>query len=126
MQVTREGIERIKSANELSAVVAERGVDLKKKGRVLVARCPFHEERTASFTVTPAKGLFHCFGCSVAGDVIGFVTKYDKVSFAGALEKLAHRANLDLAKLMEQRPRVLPRAAGELFTPPPNGNGKAQ
>ncbi len=57
MQVTKEGIERIKGANELSAVLAERGVELKRKGRVLVARCPFHDERTASFTVTPGKGL---------------------------------------------------------------------
>ena len=84
MQVTKEGIERIKSANELSAVIAERGIEVKKKGRVLVARCPFHEEKTPSFTITPAKGLYHCFGCGAAGDVIGFVTKYDQVSFGGA------------------------------------------
>lgn len=70
MQVTKEGIERIKAANELSAVVAERGIELKKKGRVLVARCVFHEERTASFTITPSKALFHCFGCGAAGDMI--------------------------------------------------------
>lgn len=62
MQVTKEGIERIKAANDLAAVVAERGIEVKKKGRVAVARCPFHEERTASFTITPSKGLFLCFG----------------------------------------------------------------
>jgi len=106
MQVSKEGIERIKVANELGAVLAERGVDLRKKGRVLVARCPFHEEKTPSFTVTPAKGLFHCFGCGAAGDVIGFVTKHDKVSFGSALDTLARRAGLDLAKLMEERPRI--------------------
>ena len=55
MQVTKEGIERIKSANELSAVIAERGIEVKKKGRVIVSRCPFHQEKTASFTVTPSK-----------------------------------------------------------------------
>jgi len=118
MQVTKEGIERIKSANELSAVVAERGIELKKKGRVLVARCPFHQERTASFTVTPAKGLFHCFGCSVAGDVIGFVTKHDKVSFAGALEVLARRAGLDLKALMQDRPRTLRPGPAEALARP--------
>ena len=106
MQVTKEGIERIKSANELGAVVAERGIEVKKKGRVLVGRCPFHEEKTASFTITPAKGLYHCFGCGAAGDVIGFVTKHDKVSFGSALDTLARRAGLDLAKLMESRPRI--------------------
>jgi DNA primase len=100
MQVSKEGIERIKAANELGGVLAERGVELRKKGRVLVARCPFHEEKTPSFTVTPAKGLFHCFGCGAAGDVIGFVTKHDKVSFGSALDTLARRAGLDLAKLL--------------------------
>ena len=56
------------------------------------APCPFHKEKTASFNVSSAKGLFHCFGCGVSGDVIGFVTKHDKVSFGGALEALARRA----------------------------------
>ena len=106
MQVTKEGIERIKSANDLAAVVAERGIELRKKGRQLVAPCPFHEEKTASFNVSSAKGLFHCFGCGVSGDVIGFVTKHDKVSFGGALETLARRAGLDLGRLMEERPRI--------------------
>jgi DNA primase len=119
MQVTKEGIERIKSANELSAVVAERGIELKKKGRVLVARCVFHEERTASFTITPAKGLYHCFGCGAAGDVIGFVTKHDKVSFGRALEILAQRAGLDLKALMEDRPRNLRLVPAEALAAPP-------
>src|SRR5215813_2704659 len=104
MQITKEGIERIKAASELSAVVAERGIEIRKKGRVVVARCPFHEEKTASFTITPGKGLYHCFGCGAAGDVIGFVTKHDKVSFGRALQILAKRANLDLKALMEERP----------------------
>src|SRR5262249_61034384 len=102
----KEGIERIKAANELGAVLAERGVELLKKGRVLVARCPFHEEKTPSFTVTPAKGLFHCFGCGAGGDVIGFVTKHDKGSSGSALRTLARRAGLHPAKLMEGRARV--------------------
>src|SRR5262249_43564441 len=107
MQVSKEGIERLKSANDLAAVGTERGIEVKKKGRVFVARCPSHEEKTASFTITPAKGLYHCFGCGAAGDVIGFLTKHDKVSFAGALDTLARRAGLDLRTLMEDRPRTL-------------------
>ncbi len=63
MQVTKAGIERIKASNELSAVVAERGIEVKRKGRHLVASCPFHQEKEASFTITPGKGLYHCFGC---------------------------------------------------------------
>ena len=61
-----------------------------KEGRQLVASCPFHKEKTASFNVSSAKGLYHCFGCGASGDVIGFVTKHDKVSFAVALETLAN------------------------------------
>jgi DNA-binding transcriptional ArsR family regulator len=123
MQVTKEGIERIKSANELAAVVAERGIRLERKGRQLVAPCPFHQEKTASFNVSSAKGLFHCFGCGVSGDVIGFVTKHDKVSFGGALEALARRAGLDLGRLMEERPRIQQRTPLAALTPPRNGKG---
>lgn len=104
MHVTKEGIDRLKAANPLEAVLADRGVELKKKGRVLVARCPFHEEKTASFTVTPAKGLYHCFGCGARGDVFGFITKRDKVGFPRAMEVLARRAGLDLKELMNERP----------------------
>ena len=118
MQVTKEGIERIKSANDLAAVVAERGIELRKKGRQLVASCPLHKEKTASFNVSSAKGLFHCFGCGASGDVIGFVTKYDKVSFAFALEILAKRAALDLARLMEERPRIQQRTPLAPLVPP--------
>jgi 5S rRNA maturation endonuclease (ribonuclease M5) len=121
MQVTKEGIERIKSSNPLDAVIAERGIDVRKKGRVLVARCPFHEEKTPSFTITPSKGLYHCFGCGAAGDVIGFVTKYDKVGFSGALDALAKRAGLSVAKLMEERPHILPKTPLHALTPPSNG-----
>jgi DNA primase len=106
MQVTKEGIERIKGASDLAAVVAERGIELKKKGRQLVAPCPFHKEKTASFNVSSAKGLYHCFGCGASGDVIGFVTKHDKVSFGGAIEMLARRAGLDVQRVMEERPRI--------------------
>src|SRR6266568_4246921 len=120
MQVTKEGIERIKAANELGAVLAERGIQLRRKGRVLVARCPFHEEKTPSFTITPSKGLFHCFGCGAAGDVIGFVTKYDKVGFGGAIDALARRAGLDAEKLMGEGLRTPRPTPLQALTPPPS------
>lgn len=59
MQVSKEGIEAIKSANPIADVVAERGISLRRKGRQLVTACVFHEEKTASLNVSPAKGLFH-------------------------------------------------------------------
>jgi DNA-binding transcriptional ArsR family regulator len=74
--------------------------------------------------VSSAKGLYHCFGCGASGDVIGFVTKHDKVSFGGALETLARRAGLDLGRLMEERPRIPQRTPLSALTPPPgSGNG---
>jgi len=121
MQVTKEGIERIKGANDLAAVVAERGIELKKKGRQLVASCPFHKEKTASFNVSSAKGLYHCFGCGASGDVIGFVTKHDNVSFGGAIEALARRAGLDVQRVMEERPRIQQQTTLAALTPPRNG-----
>jgi DNA primase catalytic core len=123
VQVSKDGIERIKAANELVSLLAERGIETKRKGRVAVARCPFHEEKTASFTITPSRGLYHCFGCGAAGDVIGFVTKYDKVGFATALERLARRAGLDLQKLMQDQPRTLASLPSTPLTRPVNGNG---
>jgi DNA primase catalytic core len=119
MQVTREGIERIRQANPIETVVAERGIHLKKKGKSLQALCPFHQEKTPSFSITPAKGLYKCFGCGAAGDVIGFVVKHDRLSFPRALEVLACRAGLDLARLMEERPRGgVRRSPAEALTPP--------
>src|SRR5262245_66037668 len=103
MEVTREGIERIRHANPIESVLAERGIDLKKKGKGLYALCPFHKEKTASFSVSPGKGLFKCFGCGASGDVIGFVVKHDKLSFPAALQALARRAGMDVAQLMEPR-----------------------
>ncbi|MGH9390307.1 MAG: CHC2 zinc finger domain-containing protein, partial [Vicinamibacteria bacterium] len=119
MQVTKEGIDRIKSANELAAVITERGIEIKRAGKGLVASCPFHEEKTPSFTITPSKGLFHCFGCGVSGDVIGFVTRYDRVSFPKALEILAGRASLSLEKLMEKSTRSPGRVSGNGVPPRP-------
>lgn len=110
MHVTKEGIDRLKAANPLEVILADRGIELRKKGRVMVARCPFHEEKTASFTVTPTKGLFHCFGCGARGDVFGFITKRDKVGFPRAMEILARRAGLDLKELMNEQPT--PKANG--------------
>jgi DNA primase catalytic core len=83
-------LERIKATVDLAAIVRSRGVELKKHGsRDLIGRCPFHEEASASFVVTPAKRLFHCLGCGAAGNVIQFVERFDGVSFRHAFELLA-------------------------------------
>jgi DNA primase len=96
LRITREGIERIKAANPLAVVIAERGIKLERRGRHLFALCPLHQEDSASFVVTESKGLFHCFGCGAGGDVIGFIVRYDGVSFPEAVQKLAARAAIEV------------------------------
>ena len=88
-------VEAVKAAADLVAVVEER-TSLRKQGARLVGRCPFHEERTPSFSVNPSLGLYHCFGCHKGGDVITFVRETQGLDFAGAIEWLAERFRIDL------------------------------
>src|SRR5215475_3511637 len=74
--------------------VIEQRVPLKKAGRDWSARCPFHDERSPSFTVSPAKQFYHCFGCGAHGSAIGFLMNYDRLEFPDAVEELASRAGL--------------------------------
>lgn len=97
IRISREEIDTIKARTDLGALLAERGIAFKRRGAHLFALCPFHPEKTASFAVTPHRGLFHCFGCGVAGDVIGFVVRYDRVSFLDAVRMLAQRAGVVLS-----------------------------
>jgi DNA primase len=98
LRVSREQIDAIKSRVDLAAIVAERGITLHRRGQHLFALCPFHAESNPSFVVTPQRGLFHCFGCGVAGDVIGFLVRYDGVSFPDAVRTLAARAGVVLER----------------------------
>ena len=94
LHVSRAQIDAIKHRVALAAIAAERGLTLKRIGRQLYALCPFHTEKTPSFKISPDLGLFHCFGCGVSGDVIGFVMRLDKVTFPEALRTLARRAGV--------------------------------
>src|SRR4030042_4204953 len=69
-------------------------VALRKAGRRLTGLCPFHKERTPSFTVDPESGLWHCFGCKAGGDLFRFVEMIEKVTFPEAAEMLANRLSL--------------------------------
>ena len=71
-------------------------VPLKQAGRNLKAPCPFHDEKSASFMVSPEKGIYHCFGCGQGGDIFSFVEKMEGLDFRGALELLARRAGVEL------------------------------
>ena len=71
-------------------------VSLKKKGKRYWACCPFHQEKTPSFSVSPEDGLYYCFGCHAGGDVFSFVEKMENLSFTEAVERLAEAAHLEL------------------------------
>lgn len=84
------------------ADVVSRRTKLVKKGREHSGLCPFHNEKTPSFTVNEDKGFFHCFGCGAHGDVIGFVMRTENLSFPEAVERLANEAGLQLPNLTRE------------------------
>jgi DNA primase len=96
MRVTRADLDAIKTANDLTAVVREHGIVLRRRGRTYFGLCPFHREQTASLAVSREAGLFHCFGCGAGGDVIRFVERAQQVSFPEAVQRLACRAGIAL------------------------------
>jgi DNA primase len=79
-------------------------VELKKAGREYRACCPFHNEKTPSFWVSPAKQFYHCFGCGAHGTALGFLMEYDKLSFPEAIEELAGRLGLDVPREASNQP----------------------
>ena len=97
-------IERLKEAVPVARLVEASGIELKKGGKDLLGRCPFHDDTTASLVVTPVKNLWHCFGCGVGGGPIDWVMKRQGVSFRHAVELL--RADAGLAELGTPTPRT--------------------
>ena len=73
-------------------------VSLKKKGKEYMACCPFHDEKTASFTVSPEKQFYHCFGCGAHGTALGFLMEYERLDFIEAVETLAQQLGLDVPR----------------------------
>lgn len=92
--------------------VLGRRIPLKKAGREFKACCPFHDEKTPSFTVSPAKGFYHCFGCGEHGTALGFLMKYDHMDFVEAVESLAGMMGIEVPREDSQRPA---RRYDELF-----------
>ncbi|NND46004.1 MAG: DNA primase, partial [Xanthomonadales bacterium] len=78
--------------------VIERRVELKRAGSEFQARCPLHDEKTPSFTVSPAKQFYHCFGCGAHGSAIGFLMQYEGLEFPDAIEELARHAGLEVPR----------------------------
>ena len=95
MAFSPQFLDQIKDQIELVSVIGRR-VNLKKKGREYLGVCPFHNEKTASFTVNEDKGFFHCFGCGEHGSIFDFLMKIDNLTFPEAVERLANEAGLDM------------------------------
>ncbi len=94
-RIKDDSVERVKAAMEILPLVEE-VVRLRKAGSTYKGLCPFHQERTPSFTVSPGRGTFKCFGCGEGGDAITFVQKTENVDFVGAIEVLARRFGVEL------------------------------
>lgn len=88
-------IDKIFSAAKIEEVVQDY-VPLKKRGANLIGLCPFHSERTGSFTVSPSKGIFKCFGCGESGNAVGFVMKIENCSYSDALRTLAKKYHIEI------------------------------
>ena len=101
MAFPQEFLDRIRAMVPIADVVG-RKVRLTKRGREHTGLCPFHNEKTPSFTVSEDKGFYHCFGCGAHGDVISFVVEQEGLSFPEAVEKLAGEAGLEVPKSSPQ------------------------
>jgi DNA primase len=102
--ISDESLERVKQAADIVEVISAH-TDLRRQGARWVGLCPFHEERTPSFSVDPQEKLYHCFGCGVGGDTIKFVEEKEGLGFAEAVELLAERYGVEV-----EREREDPRA----------------
>jgi DNA primase len=98
--ISGESLERVKQAADIVEVVSAH-TDLRRQGARYVGLCPFHDERTPSFSVEPTEKLYHCFGCGVGGDVIKFVEEKEGLGFAEAVEVLADRYGVELEREQE-------------------------
>jgi DNA primase len=95
-RIRNDDVARVRDAADIAEVVGDHVTLRPAGGGSLKGLCPFHDERSPSFHVTPAKGLYHCFGCQVGGDVIDFLERIEHLTFQEAVEKLAGRFGIEL------------------------------
>lgn len=99
--ISNESLEQLKQSIDIVEILGSY-IQLKKAGANYSACCPFHHEKTASFMVSPSKGIYHCYGCGVGGDAIKFVMEYEKLSFVESIEKIASIMNFELVYTQEK------------------------
>lgn len=102
MQISGKFLETLRTRLSIATIVGEK-VKLTRKGREFTGLCPFHHEKTPSFTVNEEKEFYHCFGCGAHGDIIRFLMEAQKYSFVEAVKELASRAGLSLPQDSLQR-----------------------
>src|SRR5690554_4152498 len=95
-------IDELLARTDIVEVIQAR-VPLKRQGREYSARCPFHDERSPSFTVSPTKQFYHCFGCGAHGTAISFLMNFDRLEFLDAVDELARRAGIEVPRETRQR-----------------------
>jgi len=95
MRIPDDTIEDVRRASDIVDVISQY-LQLRKRGKNYLGLCPFHQEKTPSFNVSPDKQMYHCFGCGVGGNVFTFVMEHEKVSFVEAVRTLAQRAGIAL------------------------------
>ncbi|MBX3740497.1 MAG: hypothetical protein KF712_05870 [Akkermansiaceae bacterium] len=111
MQIPQETIERILASTNIVQLISPL-IPLERIGTAFKAKCPFHHEEMPSFTVSPTRQTFHCFGCGRYGNAIGFIMEYENLSFEDAIKKLAAGANLSMMEASD-----LPSHPGNMTAP---------
>ncbi len=94
-RISQAVIDRVRDTADIVEVVSQY-VDLKKRGRNYFGLCPFHHEKTPSFSVAPDKNIYHCFGCGAGGSAINFLMEYEKITFVEAVKKLGDRYGIEV------------------------------
>ena len=110
--IPKETVDRILDTAQIADVVGD-FVSLKRRGANFVACCPFHNEKTPSFYVSPAKGIYKCFGCGKSGTAVGFVMEHESLSYVEALRYLARKYNIEIVEKEESAEEIAYRQRSE-------------
>lgn len=95
MYYEEDFVEEVRRRSDVVDIISSY-VNLKRTGSNYVGLCPFHNEKTASFSVSPSKQMYYCFGCGAGGNVFTFLMEYENLTFVEALERLAEQAGMEL------------------------------
>ena len=95
--IDKQTVAKILDAAQIVDVVSD-FVTLRKRGVNYIGLCPFHDEKTGSFTVSPAKGIFKCFGCGKGGGPVHFIMEHEQLDYPGALRNLAKKYHIEISR----------------------------